>query len=232
MATVCISGANRGIGLALTELYLNKGYLVIALCRNKSSQLEKLQNENLTIIDQIDITNSQSIDKLKGQLNHCSIDILINNAGKWCNDSLDHFDLEQMLDNFKINTLGTLQLTYALLPILFNNNHQSKIAVITSKMGSITDNTSGGRYGYRMSKAALNAAMKSLSIDLKELSQSKNDAISVGLIHPGWVQTDMGGKNALITPKISAEGIYQVIENLNLDNSGEFFNYDGSLIPW
>ncbi|MCF6777101.1 SDR family oxidoreductase [Thiotrichales bacterium 19X7-9] len=224
--TVLITGTNRGVGLCMVKYYLDKGYHVIAVCRNISdslSQIKKTNTTSLQVVDGIDITDQNSINHLVNEIQPQKIDILINNAGQWCNDSLNDFNLEQMLNNMKVNAFGSLAVTYALLPLLSEN---SKIIMMTSKMGSISDNQSGGRYGYRMSKAALNAAAKSLSIDLKDQD------ISVAIIHPGWVQTDMGGPNALIDAKTSVTGIASIIEQLNTDNSGSFYNYDGQIINW
>ncbi|MCF6764481.1 SDR family oxidoreductase [Thiotrichales bacterium 19S3-7] len=222
--TVVITGANRGIGLAMLKYYLDQGHHVIATCRELSGELLKLtKNSDLDVIDKVDITNQQSIDAMLNKIKPKTIDILINNAGQWCNDSLANFDLEQMMHNMKVNAFGSLAVTHALLPLV---NDGAKIIMITSKMGSISDNQSGGRYGYRMSKAALNAAARSLSIDLKV------EGISVAMIHPGWVKTDMGGESALIDAQSSVKGIAAVIDDLTLNNSGTFYNYDGQLIHW
>ena len=128
-----------------------------------------------------------------------------------------------MTENFMVNTIGTLKVINAVKARL---NNLAKIVIITSKMGSISDNNSGGRYGYRMSKAALNAAAKSLAIDLKP------QGISVSLIHPGWVKTDMGGPNALISTEESSSGIVSVIKKTNIKNSGLFYNFNGDIIDW
>ena len=220
MKTVLITGTNIGIGLQLTKSYVLNGYRVIATCRNISKELK---SSGATIIDGIDLTQTSSAEKLQKNIGNTKIDILINNAGAWCNDSINQMNFEGMIRNFEINTIGTLRVVDALRSNLRN---PSKIAIITSKMGSISDNSGGGRYGYRMSKAALNVAGKSLSIDLKP------NNISVAMIHPGWVQTDMGGENALISANESVTGTMKVISKMDLTNTGEFHNYDGELISW
>lgn len=218
--TILITGANRGIGLALTKKYAAKNHNVIAICRTNS---EELKNTNAKIITNIDITNIKSIQTLITMLKNINIDILINNAGQWCNDSIEDMNFDNIQANFLINAIGTLRIITSLKS---NFTERSKIIIITSKMASITENISGGRYGYRMSKAALNAAGKSLSIDFKQ------DNIPVVMIHPGWVKTAMGGPNALISTEESAAHILKVIEKIKLSDSGNFYNYDGSSIKW
>ncbi len=220
--TVLITGANRGVGLALAQVYSEKGYRVIASCRNISREMESL---NAELIFDADVASDQKVKKLVAQLNGESIDVVINNAGVWGSESLSNMDFNKMLEDYNTNALGALRVVDALCThgLL---SEAAKIALITSKMGSIEDNGSGGRYAYRMSKAALNAAGKSLAIDLK--SEGK----SVVLIHPGWVQTDMGGKNALISAQESAKGIYQVIDYLSIETTGSFVDYKGQVIPW
>ena len=220
MSTVLITGANRGIGLALTKKYIAQNHTVIAVCRSEGNELKKT---NAQIISNIDLKNSDSITTLSNTLIGTQIDILINNAGQWCNDSIDQMDFNNIEENFIVNAIGTLRI---IISLKLNLVEKSKIIIITSKMASISDNTSGGRYGYRMSKAALNAAGKSLSVDLKK------DNIPVIMVHPGWVKTDMGGNNALITAEYCANEIIHLIEKLDLNHSGKFYNYDGRLIEW
>lgn len=220
MSKVLITGANRGIGLALTHEYRNKDDDVIAVCRQSSKALQDL---GPTIIDNIDLTEANDRKKLAEKVRNETIDVLINCAGAWCDGSLEHFDPPMVIDNYAINAVSPVDFTLQLLPYM---SQKGKVIFITSKMGSIADNHSGGRYGYRMSKAALNAVGKSLSVDLKPYEKS------VALIHPGWVQTRMGGPNGLIDAQQSAKGVYNVIEQLTLEQTGQFFNYDGSIIPW
>ena len=217
MKNIVITGANRGIGLALTHKYLDNGDNVFALCRKSSKELS---STNAIIIENIDIRSMESIETSLIYFDDIKIDILINNAGQWVNDNKDY---DKLIDNYNINSIGAMRVVDSLKNRL---NFKSKIIFVTSKMGSIEDNSSGGRYGYRMSKAALNAYGKSLSQDLLPLG------ISVGLIHPGWVKTDMGGSNALISAELSASEIMLTIDKIDLTNTGSFFNYDGKKIPW
>lgn len=220
MPTILITGTNRGIGLALVKMYITQKYDVIAVCRKSSDALNKTSAQ---VIEGIDITNLNSLAQLSSRLKGISIDILINNAGQWCNDSIDNLNFDSITDTYNTNTIGTLKTIYSLRNLF---NSETKIAIISSKMGSIADNATGGRYGYRMSKAALNAAGKSLSIDFKKYG------ITVLLIHPGWVLTNMGGPNALITSEESSNGIMNVIHNATIKDSGLFYSFDGTVIDW
>ena len=217
---VLITGANRGIGLALCKEYLSKGAKVIAVCRQASQELEQLDVE---IIQSVDVSTEAGISNLSSNLNDRHIDILINNAGILRSQSFNNLDFEQMLEQFQVNTLGPIRVVDALRN---NISSGSKIAMITSRMGSIDDNTSGGSYGYRMSKCALNAAGKSLSIDLKQ------KGIAVALLHPGYVQTEMVNFGGDIAAEVSASRLVQRIEELNLDNTGSFWHSNGELLPW
>jgi len=218
--TVVITGANRGIGLALTRAYLARGAKVFAACRRPS---DALLNSEAKVIDGIDVTQNNALDKLKNELGNITIDILINNAGILRKTSLQQLDEQQIIELFMVNALAPLKVTRALLD---NLHAGSKVAMITSHLGSIADNKSGGSYGYRMSKAALNAAGKSLAIDLKDRN------IAVALLHPGWVSTEMVNYNGLIEPEESAAGLMQRIDGLNLENSGGFWHSNGEKLPW
>lgn len=216
---VMITGANRGIGLALCDAYLNIGAKVIAVCRKASASLKKMP---LDIIEGVDISTDHGIRQLKASLNK-PIDILINNAGILSNQRLSDLDYEQMLEQFKVNTLGPIRVTEAVLPHMVTG---SKVAFITSRMGSIEDNTSGGTYGYRMSKCALNAAGKSFSLDLK------SRGISVVLLHPGYVQTEMVNFGGEISAELSASRLLDRIEELDNSDSGAFWHSNGESLPW
>ena len=219
MKTALITGANRGIGLELAKQLQQKGYKVIATCRQSSPELEAL---NVRIETGVDVTDSDSIQDLADKLEGIPIDLLINNAGFMQSMSLDSLDFDAMRQQYEINTLGPLRVTANLLP---NMKKGAKIAIITSRMGSIEDG-SGGQYGYRMSKTAVNMVGSSLAKDLK------HQGISVALLHPGYVRTDMTGKQGFINTDESATGLIQRIDELNLENSGGFWHADGSLIPW
>ncbi len=196
MGTVVITGANRGIGLALARTFAKRGDSVIAACRTPSPELEALDVE---IVRDVDVTKDEGIAKLAERLRGQHIDVLVHNAGILRSESISRIDapaVESIREQFEVNALAPLRLTAALLPSL---ERGSKIALITSRMGSIEDNGSGGYYGYRMSKAALNAAGKSLAIDLA------SRGVSVVLLHPGFVQTEMVGGQGDITPAEAAE---------------------------
>jgi len=217
---VVITGANRGIGLSLAQLNTQRGHRVYALCRQPSAALETLSVE---VITGIDVGNSDCQKKVKAALTDIRIDLLINNAGILRNETLDCLDYDTIQAQWNTNALGPLKITEALLPQLHSG---SKIAMITSRMGSIEDNTSGGRYGYRMSKAALNMAAVSLAHDLR------SDGIAVAMLHPGLVGTDMIGGHGNVTPDQAAERLMARIDALTLETSGTFWHADGQVLPW
>jgi NAD(P)-dependent dehydrogenase (short-subunit alcohol dehydrogenase family) len=219
---VVITGANRGIGLALTNKYLESGANVYALCRRASAELEKTSAK---IIEGVNVTDFATLKNVSTQIEG-SVDILINNAGVWSDEnieSLSEEDFVRFSETLEINTIAPLKVTSAFLGKMTSG---SKVGIVTSRMGSIADNDSGSRYSYRSSKAAVNAVGKSLAIDLSE------SGISVALLHPGFVQTDMTGGKGLITTQQSAEGLYQRMEELNLKNSGTFWHSNGEVLPW
>jgi len=225
--TVLITGTNRGLGLEFVKQFAIEGYQVIACTRkiNKKDELHQLQEKFKTIsICKLDIANFSSIDQF-AKLFKKPIDILINNAGVYPDSSVDHVDYKSWLDAFKINTLAAFKMTKAFLPHL-KKGQLKKIASLTSKMGSIDDNSGGGEYIYRSSKTALNMVMKSLSIDLKPYD------LSVITLHPGWVRTDMGGPNGLIDVDESVAGMKRQIDKLTIRTSGQFIAYDGKKISW
>lgn len=219
MNKVLITGANRGIGFELCRQLSLRGDEVIAVCRQAS---ESLQSLNLRIVEGIDVNDSGSINTLSTELAGVNLDWLINNAGILSVESLDSLDFEAMERQFKVNSLGPLRVTAALLPCL---GAGSKVGIITSRMGSVEDNTSGGYYGYRMSKAAVNMAGMSLARDLKEHN------IAVALLHPGMVATDMTGGRG-VTPEHSASGLIQRMDALDLEHSGIFWHAEGEQLPW
>ena len=221
--TVVISGANRGIGLALCQAYIERGAKVIALCRRAS---DALNASGARVVEGIDVCDPEGLSALAGELGVSSIDILINNAGVLFEDTVQDLDaraMENMRTQFEVNAIGPLNLTMALRPLLGDG---SKVAIITSVMGSMTDNTSGGYYGYRASKAAVNMIGRSLAIDLKDAG------IIVGLVHPGYVRTDMTGGNGYINPDESAGGLVKVIDGFTPERSGEFRHSNGDELPW
>ncbi|MGR9108879.1 MAG: SDR family oxidoreductase [Gammaproteobacteria bacterium] len=217
---VLITGANRGIGLALTKEYLDRGANVFSVCRKAGDELPRI---GAVIIEGIDVTEADDIERLPREIGEHKIDLLINNAGILEADRLGNLDFDSILRQFKVNSLGPLRVTNALLPWL---NDNARIAIITSRMGSISDNQSGRYYGYRMSKAALNIVGRSLACDLKRRG------ISVAILHPGFVRTEMvrGGGN--VSPEEAAQQLAARIDELNIENSGTFWHADGEVLPW
>ncbi|MEK0161614.1 SDR family oxidoreductase [Pseudoalteromonas piscicida] len=217
---VLVTGANRGIGLEFCKQYLSLGCKVTAVVRKASAELESL---GVDIIEDIDVATENGAKKLLAALGSKKIDILINNAGVFHNETLAEMDFENIDHQFNVNALGPIRVTHALLD---NLEAGSKVAMITSRMGSIADNGSGGYIGYRMSKAALNAASVSMAHELK------NQDIAVGLFHPGFVQTQMVGFAGDIGPDVAAERLIKRIEHLTIENSGGFWHSNGDTLPW
>jgi NAD(P)-dependent dehydrogenase (short-subunit alcohol dehydrogenase family) len=220
MAIVVITGANRGIGLEFVKKYIAKGDKVIALCRNNS---DELSHSGAKVVDKVDVGNPECLEKILPTLSDLKIDLLINNAGVFANESLEKMSALTLEYQFRVNAMGPLLMTQMLKKQLVKG---AKVALITSRMGSVTDNTSGGYYGYRMSKAALNIAGVSLAHDLKE------QEVAVGLLHPGFVQTEMVNYNGDISAAVAVERLMQRIEELNLNNSGTFWHSNGEVLPW
>lgn len=221
MATVLITGSNRGIGLELTRQLAARGDTVLAACRSASDELRAV--DGVTILEEVDVADADSVAGLADRVSGERIDLLINNAGVLSGESLDELDEDRIRRQFEVNALGPLRVTAALRERLAQGG---KVAIVTSRMGSIADNGSGGAYGYRMSKAAVNAAGKSLSHDLR------GQGVSVALLHPGWVQTDMTGGRGHVGPAESARGLIERIDGLNLENSGSFWHMNGEELPW
>jgi NAD(P)-dependent dehydrogenase (short-subunit alcohol dehydrogenase family) len=230
MRTVFITGTNRGIGLEFVRQYLDRGERVIASCRNleAATELQALSasNSNLTIIEH-DVSDPESIERTAALLGDAPIDIFINNAGVYGSKNVQFGNVtqEQWLDVLNVNTVAPLLLTQVIIENLRKGNDK-KLIYITSKMGSIEDNGGGGAYIYRSSKTALNQVVKSIAVDLGK------EGFTAAVVHPGWVQTDMGGPNALIDTKTSVGGMIAVIDQMQLAQSGGFYNYDGATIPW
>jgi NAD(P)-dependent dehydrogenase (short-subunit alcohol dehydrogenase family) len=221
MATYLITGANRGIGYEYCRQLQARGESVIALCRSASEQLKQL---GIQVEEGIDITSEAAVAELRSRLENIRIDVLINNAGILKRVTLENLDFNSIREQFEVNALGTLRVTHALLP---NLQAGSKIVLMTSRMGSIADNTSGGSYGYRLSKVALSMAGKSLAHDLKARG------IAVAILHPGLVQTRMTNFTAGgITPEASVKGLLTRIEELTLENTGTFWHANGEVLPW
>lgn len=222
--TLLITGANRGLGLEFAKQFQQKGYQVIATARNPSeaSELNALGIQ----VEPLDTSDPESLKKLAHKLKETPIDILINNAGVYLDHNADFLNLtpEQLNGTFAVNSTSPIMVTQALFPHLKKGNLK-QIINISSQMGSI-ENNSGGSYAYRSSKAALNQLTKTLAIELDPLG------FTVIALHPGWVQTDMGGKGATYTPQVAIEHMIEVIGNLSQKNSGQFLDLNGQNLPW
>lgn len=232
MKTTLITGANRGIGLEFARQYAMDGWRVFASCRNPAAAdaLNRLaaQYPDQIAIYLLDVADHQQIDQLAHILSNQTIDLLINNAGVYPPEQGDVFgktDYAAWDHAFAVNTMAPLRIVEAFIRQVSASQFKTVITV-TSKMGSIADNRGGGSYGYRSSKAAVNIVMKSLSIDL-----SASGIIAV-LLHPGWVRTDMGGPNGLISVEQSVIGMRHVISRLKFEDSGKFYAFDGQAVPW
>lgn len=226
MATIVITGASRGLGLEFVRQYAADGEKIIAACRRpESATALKAIKGDIRLIA-LDVADAGSIHALADTIGNEPIDILINNAGVYGKaQTLGKMDYAAWEDVFRINAIGPMHLTDALLPRIAASKRRLVVG-ITSLMGSIADNSSGGYYAYRSSKAGLNAVFKSLSIDLKP------HGVSAVLLHPGWVKTDMGGVNAPLEPSESVSGMRAVIARLGIKDSGRFLDYRGKELPW
>ncbi|TVQ76431.1 MAG: SDR family oxidoreductase [Bradymonadales bacterium] len=219
MPLAVVTGANRGIGLELVKK-LKTDFSVLACCRKASPELRQLEAQ---VLEEIEVTKEEAKERIVRALEGREIDLLIQNAGIFRKTSLEELNLDGIREQFEVNALAPLRLTKDLLPSM---NKNSKVIFITSRMGSIEDNSSGGSYGYRMSKSALNMAARSLSHDLRD------QKISVATIHPGFVRTDMTDGAGNLEAGEAAEAILQVIKGLGLSTSGRFWHSNGEELPW
>jgi len=228
--TILITGANRGIGLELSEQFAEDGWQVLACCRNPADarQLQALSERGLAIeLHALDVTNYAQMATLADQLANQPIDILLSNAGIYGSKGtgFGEVDAEEWRQVLEVNTIAPLMLAQAFVEQVAASQ-QKLVAVISSKVGSIADNSSGGSYIYRSSKTAVNQVVKSLSIDLAGRD------ISVISLHPGWVQTEMGGPNAEIGTDESVSGLKNILQSAGLAQSGQFIEFNGNSIPW
>lgn len=216
-----VTGANRGIGLALAVELARRGHHVLATCRTSSPALDAL---GIEVVDGVDVATDEGIARLVGAVGERTVDLLINNAGilVW-GDRLGTLNVDGIRRQFEVNALAPLRVTDALRERLADG---AKIGLVTSRMGSIDDNTSGGAYGYRMSKAALNMAGKSLAVDLRDRH------IAVAILHPGMVKTDMIGGRGQVEPEEAARGLLARLDALTLETSGGFWHANGERLPW
>lgn len=228
MASVCITGGNRGIGLGLVKFYLQAGDSVIALCREpeKADELNALHSFGDLNLIALDVNDQASIQNAANQLGDRAIDILINNAGVGGGQQQSFFDIEpeQWLEVLRTNTLSPLFVTRALLPNL-KRSRNPKVLMMSSQLGAISYNNIG-LFAYESSKAALNKVVRGMAIELKA------DGIPVFALHPGWVKTDMGGPDAEIGVDVSVKGLANIIDNVNLSQTGTFWQWDGTEHPW
>jgi NAD(P)-dependent dehydrogenase (short-subunit alcohol dehydrogenase family) len=231
MPTALITGANRGLGLEFARQYTADGWTVIAACRRPDDatalkQLERDSKGALRVLG-IDVADGASVERAARASTSAAIDVLINSAGVMggSGQSLGALDYDAWLEVLKVNLLGPARMCEAFLERVAASE-QRLIVTITSGMGSLTDNTSGGSIAYRTSKAAVNMLMRSAAIDLK------SRGITCVVINPGWVKTDMGGPNARLSPEASIAAMRRLIGNLALKDSGKFFNHDGREYPW
>jgi NAD(P)-dependent dehydrogenase (short-subunit alcohol dehydrogenase family) len=221
MSLSIVTGANRGIGLSLVRELAQRGATVLAACRKSSPELDALGVE---VVTDVDVATDSGIGHLVGAVGERAVSLLVHNAGilVW-GDDLGKLDVEGIRRQFETNALAPLRLTDALRGRL---ERGSKVALVTSRMGSIADNTSGGSYGYRMSKAALNMAGKSLAEDLK------GAGVHVAILHPGMVKTEMIGGHGQVEPEDAARGLLARVDELGAENSGTFWHAQGQILPW
>ena len=232
MRRVFITGANRGIGLGLAGQCLQRGDRVFAACRHpeQATELIRLQGQHgdqLTVLP-LDVTDQAAIENaattVKGLAD--GLDLLVNNAGVGGGeDPFGQLAEEGLIDTFRVNAVAPILLAQAMLPLL-KKGQRPVIASVTSRMGSIADNGSGGYYAYRASKAALNMLHKSLAVDLAQ------QGIITVVLHPGWVRTDMGGQGGRLSVEESVAGLLQVVDGLTETDSGRFFDWRGKKVPW
>ena len=221
MATVVITGANRGIGLEMAKQYAADGWDVIGTAREPERAQELAAIDRVTVM-QLDAADDASVEKFVRELGDQPVDLFINNAGIY---GPSEFDREAWLDLFNVNVIGPVRLATALKDNVARSADR-KMVVISSQVGSIAENETGSMIYYRTSKAAVNQAWTCLA------KQWQDDGLTLAMLHPGWVQTDMGGENADLTPQESVKGMRAVIDGLTHDQNGKFYDHDGREIPW
>ncbi|MGE0709116.1 MAG: SDR family oxidoreductase [Planctomycetota bacterium] len=226
MPSVLITGSNRGLGLEFARQYAADGWRVFAACRDpeRARELQALAGERVSL-HALEVTDFVAVERLAGELSGEALDVVLNNAGVFGDAApFGEVDYDVFRRTLEVNTLAPLRLAECFVGHL-ERGQQKKLVNITSRMGSIEDNTSGGRYAYRASKAALNMVNRCLAVDLA-------GRLTAVVLHPGWVATDMGGPSAPLRPEGSVRQMRAVIAGLSAKDSGGFFNYDGASLPW
>jgi NAD(P)-dependent dehydrogenase (short-subunit alcohol dehydrogenase family) len=230
MSTVVITGSNRGIGLALATVYAQRGDTVFACCRtpSKATELQALAKKHSVTVVALDVGDDKSVAALAKQIGSAPVDTLINNAGVGGGppeqQTATSMDFAAWAQTFNVNAMGPVRVMQALLPAL-KRSRNARVMSVTSQLGAISLDMAFA-FGYSASKAALNKVMRLAASELK------SQGIAVGVVHPGWVKTDMGGAGASITPSESAAGIANVIDQLSLQNTGGFWKWNGSRHEW
>jgi NAD(P)-dependent dehydrogenase (short-subunit alcohol dehydrogenase family) len=220
MPTALVTGANRGIGLELCRQLMGRGHQVIAVCRTSTDDLSAL---GCRVESGVDVRSDPDLTSLVERLGDTPIDLLVNNAGILTRETLEDLDFDRIREQLEVNSLGPLRTTAALAPQLVDG---AKVAIVTSRMGSISDNSSGGMYGYRMSKAAVNIAGVSLANDLR----ARN--IAVILLHPGYVSTEMTKYGGNVEPTEAAKGLLERIDALTMETTGTLWHANGERLDW
>ena len=215
-----MTGANRGIGLEIARILAERGETVFAVCRRSTPELDAL---SVQVLDEVDVSDGQSVDSLGDRLRGETLDLLINNAGILNSGALDNLDWDSIRRQFEVNTLGPLRVTVALLPLMRSG---SKVGIVSSRVGSLADNTSGGMYGYRISKTAVNMVGVNLAHDLK------GRGIAVFVLHPGYVRTGMTGGSGNTDANTAAHGLIERMDTLTLTDTGSFWHAEGYALPW
>lgn len=225
MSTVFITGANRGIGLEFVRQYVADGWKVIATARDPSAATDLVSVEGNVAVRPLDLDGDFFEIDWNGAVGTEPIDVFVANAGTWGPERIDTIDdAAAWINTLAVNSVAPVMLAKAALPLVAAA--KGKMVAITSRMGSIGDNGSGGYIAYRSSKAALNAAWRSFALD------SAPKGVPAAVLHPGWVKTRMGGASAPLTTEQSVSGLREVIAGLTPERSGGFYNYDGAPIPW
>lgn len=232
MNSILVTGSNRGLGLEWARQYAGEGWRVFATCRfpEQADELQSLVDSTKHVtLHRLDVTQGDQLSALRKELKNEPIDVLINNAGvyyeQWAQDPLGRINYDDWQHTLAVNTLGSMRVSEALIKNVERSN-KKLIVSITSHMGSIADITSGNDYAYRSSKAALNAAMKGLSIEVRE------QGVGVLLLHPGWVRTRMGGDSAPLSTQESVTAMRKLVDNFTISRSIAFLRYDGTAMPW